>query len=70
MLLQRLLKVARPRLYLIEQPHVFDGDHRLIAEGLKQLNVVLRKRARLLRVTLIMPIGVPLFIRGVNTMLR
>jgi hypothetical protein len=32
-------KFARARLYFVEQSHVFDRDHRLIGEGLQQLNL-------------------------------
>src|SRR5262249_42790514 len=34
-LLERHCKVAVPRLEFVEQPHVLDGDHRLIGEGLQ-----------------------------------
>ena len=34
LLLQRLCKVPRARLHLVEQPHVLDGDDRLVGEGL------------------------------------
>ena len=39
LLLQRFLKILRPRLHLVEQPHVVDGDHRLVGEGLQQVDL-------------------------------
>ena len=33
-------EVARLRLHLLEQPHILDGDHRLVGEGLQQLDVM------------------------------
>ena len=27
------------RLHLLEQPHILDGDHRLVGEGLQQLDL-------------------------------
>ena len=39
--LQRLLR-------LVEQPHVLDGDHRLVGEGLQQLDLLLGERPDLL----------------------
>ena len=44
-------------LNFVEQPHILDGDHGLVGEGLQQLNVMVGERARLARVTLMMPIG-------------
>ena len=41
LLLQRLGKLARARLHLVEQPHVLDRDHRLIGEGRDQLDLLL-----------------------------
>ena len=40
LLLQQLLEVARLCLNLVEQAHVFDRDHRLVGEGLEQLDVM------------------------------
>ena len=39
LLLERLGQVAIPCLELPEQPHVFDGDHGLVGEGLYQLDL-------------------------------
>ena len=39
------------RLELLEQPHVLDGDHRLIGEGVKQLDVLCGKRRPPVRAT-------------------
>src|SRR5215813_7328050 len=33
LLLKRLSKLARTGLHLVEQPHVFDRDHRLVGKG-------------------------------------
>ncbi len=37
----------RPRLELLEQAHVLDGDHRLVGEGLQQLDLLVGERADL-----------------------
>ena len=47
LLLQRLAEVARPCLHLVEQADILDGDHRLVGEGLDQLDLARRERARL-----------------------
>ena len=47
LLLQRFLKILRPRLDLVEKPHVFDRDHRLVGESTQQLHVGGDKSARL-----------------------
>ena len=31
---------SRARLHLVEQPHVLDRDHRLVGEGLDQLDLL------------------------------
>ena len=33
-------------LHLVEQPHVLDGDHRLVGEGLNQLDLLVGERFR------------------------
>ena len=33
-------EIAVPRLHLLEQPHVLDGDHSLIGEGLHELDLL------------------------------
>src|SRR5262245_14448880 len=43
LLLQRLKKLARPRLHLVEQSHVLDRDHRLVGEGRDQIDLLLRE---------------------------
>src|SRR3954464_7304634 len=48
LLLKGLRKIARARLYLIEQPHILDRDHRLIGEGPDKLDVVGGERSGLL----------------------
>ena len=40
LLLQRLGQLACARLHLVEQPHVLDRDHRLVGEGLDQLDLL------------------------------
>ena len=47
LLLQRLAKIARPRLQLVEQPHVLNRDHRLVGEGGGELDLLIGERARL-----------------------
>jgi hypothetical protein len=44
LLLQGLGELARAHLHLVEQPHVFDRDHRLVGEGLDQLDLLLGER--------------------------
>ena len=44
LLLQRLGQLARARLHLVEQPHVLDRDHRLVGEGLDQLDLLIGER--------------------------
>ena len=39
-MLERLLQLARARLHLLEQPHVLDGDDRLVGEGLDELDLL------------------------------
>src|SRR5215831_15618696 len=43
-MLQRLAQFRVALLDLLEQPHVFDGDHRLIGEGLEKSDLLFRKR--------------------------
>jgi len=43
-LLERFSELARAGLHLVEQPHVLDGDDRLIREGLDQLDLLLGER--------------------------
>ena len=47
LLLQRFTQVFRARLHLFEQPHVLDRDDSLVGEGLKQLDMMVGKRAGL-----------------------
>ena len=42
---QRSGQLARARLHLVEQSHVFDRDHRLIGEGLTELDLFIGERA-------------------------
>src|SRR5262245_8679355 len=44
--LDRLREFTRTRLYLLEQPHVLDRDHRLVGEGCRQFNLFISERAR------------------------
>ena len=44
LLLQRLRRARASRLHLLEQPHVLDGDHRLVGEGLDQLDLPFGER--------------------------
>jgi hypothetical protein len=38
-------RARRPRLQLLEQAHVFNGDHRLVGERLEQLDLLVRERS-------------------------
>ena len=40
LLFERLAEIAVARLDLLEQPHVLDGDHRLVGEGLGQFDLL------------------------------
>ena len=37
---KRFAQIARARLHLVEQAHVLDGDHRLVGEGLDELDLL------------------------------
>ena len=39
-------ELLRSRLHLVEQPHVLDRDHRLVGEGLDQLDLLVGERLR------------------------
>src|SRR5512145_2605277 len=43
LLLQGFRQLAVPRLQLLEQPHVLDGDDRLMGEGLQELDLPRRE---------------------------
>ena len=47
LLLEGLGQLAVARLQLREQPHVLDGDHRLVGEGLEEGDLPLREELRL-----------------------
>jgi hypothetical protein len=47
-LADRLRKLVGTGVQLVEQPHVLDGDDRLIGEGSQQPNVLSGKRPRVL----------------------
>jgi hypothetical protein len=44
LMFERLGELARTRLHLVEQPYVLDRDHRLVGEGLDQLDLFLSER--------------------------
>ena len=44
LLVQRLRQLSVSRLQLLEQPHVLDGDHRLVGEGPQQRNLLVGER--------------------------
>src|SRR5262249_15010577 len=44
LIVERFLDLTRACLHLVEQPHVFDGNHRLIGEGLDQLDLLVGER--------------------------
>ena len=59
LLLQRLGEVAVARLQLLEQADVLDRDHRLVGEGLEQLDLPVGNGSGLGPRTVIAPIGTP-----------
>ena len=59
LLLERDPQLAVPRLELLEQAHVLDGDHGLVAEGLQELDMAGRELPRLGAPTTMTPIGLP-----------
>ena len=59
LLLQRLGQFARAGPHLIEQPHVLDRDHRLVGERLDQLDLLIRERTDLQRVSTTAPTITP-----------
>ena len=59
LLLQRLGKLARARLHLVEQPHILDRDHRLVGEGRDQLDLLVGERPTFCAIASITPIGDP-----------
>src|SRR5262249_13798918 len=48
LMLQRLAQFGIALLNLLEQPYVFDGDHRLVSEGLKKFDLFFSKRSNFL----------------------
>ena len=46
LLLEHLGELVGARLHLLEQPHVLDRDHRLVGEGLDQLDLLLAEGSR------------------------
>ena len=44
LLLERLAQLLGPCLHLLEQPDVVDCDHRLVGEGIDQLDLLRRKK--------------------------
>ncbi len=46
LLLQRLLQLPRPRLHLLEQSRVLDGDDGLVGEGLEEFDLALGELTR------------------------
>ena len=47
LLLQRLGELAGARLHLVEQPHILDGDHRLVGERGDQFDLLVGERSYL-----------------------
>src|SRR5262249_2711761 len=47
LMFERLGKLARSLLHLLEQPHILDRDYRLIGESLDQLDLLLSERVNL-----------------------
>ena len=44
LLLQRFAQLVGALLHRVEQPHVLDGDHRLVGEGLDQRDLLVGER--------------------------
>ena len=44
---QRVAELAVARLHLFEEADVLDGDHRLVGEGLQELDLLVAERAHL-----------------------
>ena len=44
LVLERSLQLRGPRLHLVEQPHVLDGDHGLVGEGRDELDLLFGER--------------------------
>ena len=59
LLLQRFRKVAGPGLHFLEQPHVADGDHRLVGEGLQQSDLLVGEGCTSARRKTIAPMASP-----------
>ena len=70
LLLQRLGKIAVALLQFFEQPHVLDGDHRLVGEGFQQRNLFSVNGLTSVRRIRIAPIGTPSRSNGVASMVR
>src|SRR5215831_2683650 len=45
LIVERFLDLARARLHLVEQPHVLNGDDRLVGEGGDEVNLLVGERA-------------------------
>ena len=60
LMLQGLAQFCVALLQFLEQPHVLDGDHRLVGEGFKQLDLLLGKRPNLRAANLNRPDGIAL----------
>ena len=57
LMLQRLAQFRVALAEFLEQPHVLDGDHGLVGEGFKQLDLLVGERTNLRRRIWIAPIG-------------
>ena len=58
-MLQRLAQFRVALLQFFEQPHVLDGDDRLVGEGFEQCDLLVGKRMNLVRRMLITPMAIP-----------
>ena len=47
LLFQRFSQIAIAFLQFLEQPHVLDGDHRLVGEGFEKRDLLVRERTNL-----------------------
>ena len=66
LLLERLGEIAVALLELLEQPDVLDGDDRLVGEGLKECDLLVREGLDGLATTTMVPRGMPSRRRGVT----
>ena len=70
LMLQRLAQFRVALLDFFEQPHVLDGDHRLIGEGFEERDLFIEKGRTSVRRIRMAPIAIPSRSSGVARMVR